>query len=114
MCSCPPTSACGTRSCRARDDRHDALASRREAFRAQTRLGVSGDETRVPLDDLLRFIDAATAVLQAGLARAIDAGGLPVSYYTHEALEFDRLPAEAAPTPGEPAPAVCVAVRRFA
>jgi hypothetical protein len=92
----------------------DALASRREAFRAQTRLGVSGDEVGVPLADLLRFIDAATAVLHAGLAKALDADGLPVSYYTHEMLEFERLPTEAVPAPGEPPSTVHVAARRFA
>ena len=92
----------------------DALASRRESFRGQTRLGVSGDVVSVPARELLHFIDAAGRVLDHGLARAISADGLPVSYYTHEVIEFERLPTEPKAAHGEPAPAVQVAALRFA
>ena len=91
-----------------------ALATRREAFRAQTRLGVAGDEVLVGSADLLQFLDATGAVLQRGLARAVDSSGLPVSYYTHEVAEFDVLPAAAAASNGDSPPLpTFVAARRF-
>lgn len=88
------------------------LATRRENFRAETRLGVSGEETRLPAATILQFLDATDQVLARGLARAVDSSGLPVSYYTHEITEFDRLPAAAARAGDEPAP-VFVQARRF-
>ncbi len=88
------------------------LATEREAFREQVRLGVSGVEQGLSGDELLRFIDAALSVLDRGLAQAVDAQGLPVSYTTHEVVEFDLLP-----SPGhaahEEAPAQHVRARRF-
>ena len=88
------------------------LAARREAFRAETRLGVSGEEARLPAAEILQFLDAVTHVLARGLARAVDSAGLPVSYYTHEIAEFDVLPAAAVRTEDEAAP-VFVQARRF-
>ena len=88
------------------------LATRREAFRAEIRLGVSGDEAPLPATDVLQFLDAVDRVLARGLARAVDANGLPVSYYTHEIAEYDILPAQARQAEDEPA-AVHVQARRF-
>jgi hypothetical protein len=88
------------------------LATRREAFRAEIRLGVAGDETPVSAAEILRFLGAVDRVLAHGLARAVDANGLPVSYYTHEIAEFDVLPAEARRAEDEPA-TVHVQARRF-
>jgi hypothetical protein len=80
----------------------DQLATRREQFRDGIRLGVSGDESGMPGSAILRFLGAVDATLARGLARAVDAAGLPVSYYIHEARESvpvaDR-PATEQPTP---------------
>ena len=91
------------------------LASRREAFRAETRLGVQGDEVDIARSELRRFFDSVDAVLERGLALAIDAGGLPVSYYTHAVAEFDVLPQTAAsPSAKEEPGSTFVQARRFA
>ena len=71
------------------------LASRREAFRAEIRLGVAGDEAGLPAAEILQFLDAVDRVLARGLARAVDSSGLPISYYTHEIADYDVLPDEA-------------------
>jgi len=73
---------------------------------------VSGDEAPLPATEVLQFLDAVDRVLASGLARAVDANGLPVSYYTHEIAEYDVLPAEARHAEDEPA-AVHVQARRF-
>ena len=65
----------------------EQLATRREQFRDAIRLGVSGDESGMPDSAILRLLDAVDATLARGLSRAIDAAGLPVSYYIHEARE---------------------------
>ena len=91
----------------------DRLATAREAFRAETLRGIAGDEAALPADALRRFLDMVDRVLRAGLARAVDAAGLPVSYYTHDLVAFDVLPA-VAPVPGDDGPAtVHVRARRF-
>jgi hypothetical protein len=91
------------------------LADTREAFRAQTCLGVAGDDAALDAAELLAFFDAAEQQLARGLAGAVDAEGLPVSYYLHEALEYEPLPAHGpAPLPGQPGEPVFVRVRRFA
>jgi hypothetical protein len=88
------------------------LATRREAFRAEIRLGVAGSEAPLPATDVLQFLDAVDRVLARGLARAVDANGLPVSYYTHEIAEYVTLPAQARQAEDEPV-AVHVQARRF-
>jgi hypothetical protein len=92
----------------------NALASRREAFRAETRLGVQGNEVGIPKDEMLRFFNSIDAVLTRGLALAVDSNGLPISYYTHEMAEFDVLPTVTSPTqlPGE-LTSTFVQARRF-
>jgi hypothetical protein len=88
------------------------LAARREAFRAEIRLGVTGDEVRLSCAEMMAFCAAVDAVLARGLARATDRNGLPISYYTHEIAEFDPLPDEAVRAEGEPA-TKHVRARRF-
>lgn len=83
----------------------NALASRRETFRAETRLGVKGDETGMTKAELLRFFDSVDAVLARGLALAMDSSGLPLSYYVHEMAEFDVLPPVTSSTPSTTDPA---------
>lgn len=82
-----------------------ALATQREAFRRDTRLGIAGPETAVTGAQVLRFLAAVDLTLTRGLARAHDAQGLPVSYYTHEVVEFERLLAPAPALASTPAPA---------
>ena len=91
------------------------LATCRESFRAETRLGITGDEVLVSGADILQFLGAVDNVLARGLARAVDGNGVPISYYTHEIAEFDLIAdaAAAQPVAGEPAPAVHVRARRF-
>jgi len=90
------------------------LATRREAFREQIRLGVTGDEAGLTGADIRRFSDAVDRVLNHGLARAVDATGLPVSYYTHEVAEYDILPAAPAAAGDDDKPDIVhVAARRF-
>ena len=102
----------------ARADAHDFFptwqqsATLRETFRAETRLGVGGDEARLPRTEILQFLSVVDRILARGLARAIDSSGLPLSYYTHEIAEFDVLPA-AAPRAGDEPPALHVQARRF-
>ena len=69
------------------------LATRREAFRHEVRLGVSGEHLEIDRSTLLQFLDAVDAALHRGLAQAIDARGLPVSYFRHEVVEFELLDA---------------------
>ncbi len=90
------------------------LATVREAFRSGVRLGISGDETGLGSTDLLAFLAAVDGTLKRGMAKAMDAQGLPVSYYTHEVAEFDVLADVAQPAhrDGEPV-AVFVQARSF-
>jgi hypothetical protein len=71
------------------------LATRREAFRAEIRLGVAGDETLLSKSELLQFLGTLDTVVARGLGRAVDSSGRPISYFTHEIAEFDLLPLEA-------------------
>ena len=88
------------------------LATRREAFRAETRLGIGGEEVPMPAAEILQFLAAVEGVLTRGLARAIDSSGLPISYYTHEVAEYEVLPTQAPQTEDEPS-TVHVQARRF-
>ena len=88
------------------------LATRREAFRAEIRFGVAGDEAHLPVAAILQFLGAVDCVLARGLSRAVDGSGLPISYYTHEIAEYDVLPDKAARSDDAPAP-LHVRARRF-
>jgi hypothetical protein len=93
----------------------DALASLREDFRSTTRFGIDGAEAVLDHEALTQFLSAVEHVLECGLAKAVNAEGLPVSYYINTVLEYEVLP----PAPralglddNEPL-AVHVAARRF-
>lgn len=90
------------------------LASRREAFRAEIRLGVAGDEADLSNAELLEFLGVVDNVLERGLGKAVGDNGLPISYYIHDVAEFDVLPegTPAARAAHEPA-TVYVQARRF-
>ncbi len=70
------------------------LAGRREAFREEVRLGVSGDETSLSNAEILGFLECVERVLAHGLAAAVDDTGLPLSYFSHEVEEFEVLPTQ--------------------
>lgn len=90
------------------------LASRREDFRAETRLGVSGEESILTREELRAFLVAADDVLAHGLAKAVSAEGLPISYFIHEAASHEILPAPPASDPmQEEEQIVHVKVTRF-
>ncbi len=71
----------------------DALATLRETFRSDIRLGVSGTEAAFMGAQIVQFVDATERLLRAGLAQDVDRQGLPVSYYTHAIAEHETLPA---------------------
>lgn len=73
------------------------LATLREDYREQVRLGISGKETVLSCDELLKFLDVADAVLQRGLARAVGDNGLPISYFIHEVESYEILTDTGAP-----------------
>lgn len=93
----------------------DQLASLREAFRWTTRFGIAGTEVDLSHAEVMQFLEILELVLKRGLAKAVNADGLPVSYYTNSVLEHEVLPSEPR-TVGldddEPV-AVHVAARRF-
>jgi hypothetical protein len=93
----------------------DQLAALREDFRAATRLGIDGAESALDQSELTQFLSAVERALECGLAKAVNADGLPVSYYINEVLEHDVLPQQPqAVLLNEDAPvAVHVAARRF-
>ncbi len=72
-------------------DSWQLLASARESFRALTLMGIDGAEAELDSGAIVAFLDALDRVLAHGLALAVDANGLPVSYYTHALEEFERL-----------------------
>jgi hypothetical protein len=93
----------------------EQLAALRESFRASTRFGIAGTETGLSQAELLQFLVAVAHVLQAGLAKAVNANGLPASYYINELAEFEEiLPAPGTLLLNEDVPAaVHVRARRF-
>jgi hypothetical protein len=74
----------------------DTLASLRERFRERTRLGVSGEEAPYSREDAAAFLSAGVRVIEAGLKKAFHPNGLCTTYFIHEPVRFESLPA----TPG--------------
>lgn len=73
----------------------DMLASAREAFRHNTRLGIAGTTEQFTSTALSEFLDAVQSTLARGLAKAHDAHGLPTSYFINEITQHDVLAPEA-------------------
>lgn len=82
------------------------LASLREAFRADTRLGVEGSEKLITTLDIARFLDAMDLILNAGLSQSVDASGLPISYFINEISAFNVLSSVASASQEKDEPAV--------
>jgi len=99
------------------DDFYDAwkqLTACREDFRNQTRFGIDGAELALSPANLQLFLDALEAVLQTGLAKAVDANGLPVSYFINEVTDFKKIASDAPVHPADHVPAaVHVEALRF-
>ncbi len=92
----------------------DQLASSREAFRHQTRLGIEGTTEQFTTAALSEFLTAVQATLRRGLAKAQDAHGLPISYFIHEITRHDVLaPDQPAHDADDDMPAVHVCARQF-
>ncbi len=68
----------------------DALATARETYRAQTRLGLDGRTTSLSFVDLARMGNAWLAKLDAGMARALEFNqGLPPTYFVFNVAAFE-------------------------
>jgi hypothetical protein len=91
----------------------DTLASLRERFREQTRLGVSGAEEALSREDMETFLKRVDAVLSAGLARAFKPDGLCVTYYINEVADYEKLPIRPRSDDPDAAPIQYVRALRF-
>ena len=89
----------------------EQLADRREAFRAQIRLGIVGTEAALTGAELWQFLSGTELALQRGLAKAVNAQGLAISYYIQEVCAYDILPQEDLPAPLNEDEPVAVHVR---
>ncbi|HZU86691.1 MAG TPA: hypothetical protein VFF78_04365, partial [Anaerolineaceae bacterium] len=69
--------------------RWDAIASRREAYREQTRLGLSGQERELRLGDLEGILASFEGHLRAGIEQAQTLNhGLPPTYFIFQVEEY--------------------------
>ncbi len=91
----------------------------KETYREAVRLGFSGEEQSITLDQIMTFLDAAEAKFEAALPRMVDAGtGLYATYCTHEAIDFEIIK-ERHPQTGEmqvkrhPRGFPCVRIKQF-
>lgn len=90
------------------------LSTLRENFRAQTRLGVAGEEASLSANEILKFLEVADKILQQGLSKAIGENKLPISYYIHNVESYEILTEAIAPKTDESAASVVyVKVTRF-
>jgi hypothetical protein len=71
------------------------LAACREDFRSRTRLGIDGAELPLSEAALSLFLDSVDRVLQAGLDKAVDTDGLPISYYLNEVSNYQQIASDA-------------------
>jgi len=84
----------------------DAVATAREAFRAETRLGFAGDEHAFTAADLLPALRAMLAKVEAGLQRAVALNdGLPPTYFAYTVTDYTLLAEEGGQT--------CVTAKHF-
>lgn len=88
----------------------DRTNSAKEKYREAVRFGFDGAERNWTPDRIERFLDLSERRLLGVLARAVDpATGLPVTYITHDAVEYTLIPGKKHPR-GFP----CVRVTNFA
>lgn len=82
-----------------------SLAERRERYRAQIHTGLDGAEVQTSFITLHAWMQAVEQTLARGLGSAIDASGLPVSYFTHTAEAFEKQAVSQAESGKTPPPA---------
>jgi len=70
----------------------DALCTHKESFRERTRLGLSGEETALEAPRLQSFLSVVEKTLSRGVAKAVNAKGLVITYFIHEVQDFEKLP----------------------
>lgn len=70
----------------------DALATLRENFRENTRLGIDGEEIPFAREEMEKLLAAVDRVLDLGLRKARRADGLVTTYFIHEVTRYERLP----------------------
>lgn len=71
----------------------EALATARENFRAETRLGFAGPEHTFTAAELLPALRALRAKIEVGLQRALELNdGLPPTYFTYTVTDYEVLP----------------------
>jgi len=68
----------------------------KEAYRARTRLGVSGREVQVPVSEIVGFLDRVMALVgelyqDDHRAKAFDANGIPFTYLHHDVRDYEPL-----------------------
>jgi hypothetical protein len=70
----------------------DTLASLRERFRERTRLGLSGEETSWAREQIASFLSVGMRVVDAGLRKTFQPGGLCATYYINESVRHELIP----------------------
>ncbi|MBN1268819.1 MAG: cellobiose phosphorylase, partial [Kiritimatiellae bacterium] len=72
----------------------DQASAAREQYRTQTRLGVSGEETRVAIGELRDFLRLALRKVERGIARARDRKtGLVRTYFINQVTAYELITA---------------------
>jgi hypothetical protein len=84
----------GSRSQRAAISYWEASHALKDAYRARVRLGISGNETRVPLKDVSVFLQAAGDVVNrifVGKNRnaVVSKSGVPLSYFVNDVTDYE-------------------------
>lgn len=73
-------------------DYWDKVASRREAYREEVKLQVSGDKTTVTFEELARVLAAFAVKLQKACDKALEVGeGIMPTYFTYEADSYEEV-----------------------
>jgi len=85
----------------------DSVATAREAYRDNVRMGFDGEERPVASASLADHLSAFLNKVDAGIARAAELnGGAPPTYLAYEVGDYEILP-------GDPEGPTCIEVKRF-
>ncbi|MEW5895008.1 MAG: hypothetical protein AB1650_04550 [Candidatus Omnitrophota bacterium] len=63
----------------------------KEDYRLSVREGIDGQEERVTVEDIRRFLNLVIAKTRASAQKAINSKGLFATYFIHEAVAFEKL-----------------------
>ncbi len=66
----------------------------KESYRARTRLGVSGNEVRVPVRELTTFLSTSSDLLERifsgrNKAKVVAKNGVPYTYFVNDVTDFE-------------------------